>query len=84
MPRKAITPKLKVNKMTEQESVIESIPEQSPEQSPEQNDEPLIESVVKKARAPNPWVLHCKETRAANEGMSYKESMVLAKETYKK
>jgi hypothetical protein len=51
---------------------------------------PVVEPVVVPAvEAPsgkkeNMWVAHVQKVRSANEGMSYKEAMKLAKETYYK
>jgi hypothetical protein len=87
MPRKSINPKIKVKTpMVESDSEI-----QIAESNLEIKEEPVIETemitseqedTVKKTRMPNKWVIHCKEVRAQNEGMSYKESMILAKSTY--
>ena len=37
-----------------------------------------------KVRKPNPWMVHLKAVREANPQISYKQAMILAKETYKR
>ena len=40
--------------------------------------------VVKKERKPNKWIRHCKEVQSKNQGLSYRDVLKLAKETYSK
>ena len=40
--------------------------------------------VERKPRPPNAWVAHVKAFQAQHQGMSYKEAMSRAKETYRK
>ena len=40
--------------------------------------------VERPARPPNAWVAHVKQFQAEHRGMSYKEAMSRAKETYRK
>jgi hypothetical protein len=41
-------------------------------------------AVERKPRPPNAWIQHVKEFQAQHRGMSYKEAMTRAKETYRK
>ena len=48
--------------------------------------EPIVEPTVEmpSGKKENLWVAHVQKVRAANDGMSYKDAMKLAKETYNK
>jgi hypothetical protein len=48
------------------------VPKEAPKEAP------------KKSKKSNPWMVHLKKVRASNKGMSLKEAMKKAKETYKK
>ena len=37
-----------------------------------------------KVKKQNPWMVHLKAVREANPGLSYKECMILAKQSYKR
>lgn len=54
--------------------------------TPEPVAEPVAEPVVEapSGKKENLWVAHVQKVRAANEGMSYKDAMKLAKESYNK
>jgi SRSO17 transposase len=67
----AEAPKLKRTKRVKVEEVP-AAPASTPIASP------------KSGKKENAWVTHVLETRAANDGMSYKEAMKIAKDTYKK
>ena len=45
---------------------------------------PIVEPTVEvpSGKKENLWVAHVQKVRAANDGMSYKDAMKLAKETY--
>jgi len=43
-----------------------------------------IRDLKKKVKKENKWMLHIKKVRKENKGMSYKEAMVKAKQSYKK
>jgi hypothetical protein len=49
-------------------------------------EEPVVEPAVEvsSGKKENMWVAHVQKVRSANDGMSYKEAMKLAKETYYK
>lgn len=54
--------------------------------TPEPVAVPVVEPVVEASsgKKENLWVAHVQKVRAANEGMSYKDAMKLAKESYNK
>jgi len=43
-----------------------------------------IRDLKKKAKKENKWMLHVQKVRKENKGMSYKNAMVKAKQSYKK
>lgn len=40
--------------------------------------------IVKKERKPNKWIRHCKDVQTENPGLSYRDVLKLAKESYSK
>lgn len=40
--------------------------------------------VVKKEKKPNKWIKHCKDVQSENPGLSYRDVLKLAKESYSK
>ncbi len=85
VPKKRVRKSKKVKVSEEPPVVIEEVKvdEVKPKKKPkalkvEKASEP------KPKRAPSKWMLHVAEFRKANEGMSYRDALKKAKETYQK
>lgn len=94
MPRvKKSTEPVVENKVAEPVTETEELPSEAPKLKRTKRVKAEVAPVApvsspvaspKAGKKENAWVTHVLETRAANEGMSYKEAMKIAKDTYKK